>query len=91
MADVPGVGQNFHDHINVYGLTWTVPFGVSPQNLGLLAGVDVFSPSSLQEFIRSRKGELTTRRKPDDLRKLKEKVLVMIELFFCNVFKKYVQ
>ncbi|XP_063606726.1 glucose dehydrogenase [FAD, quinone]-like [Penaeus indicus] len=59
VADVPGVGQNFHDHINVYGLTWTVPFGASPQSLGLLATADVFSPSSLHEFIRSRKGPLT--------------------------------
>ncbi|XP_047487356.1 glucose dehydrogenase [FAD, quinone]-like [Penaeus chinensis] len=59
VADVPGVGQNFHDHINVYGLTWTVPFGASPQSLGLLATADIFTPSSLNEFIRSRKGPLT--------------------------------
>ena len=23
VADVPGVGQNLHDHIAAYGLTWT--------------------------------------------------------------------
>ncbi|XP_063606725.1 glucose dehydrogenase [FAD, quinone]-like [Penaeus indicus] len=59
VADVPGVGQNFHDHVDVNGLTWTVPFGASPQSLGLLATTDVFSPSSLHEFIKSRKGPLT--------------------------------
>ncbi|XP_063606716.1 glucose dehydrogenase [FAD, quinone]-like [Penaeus indicus] len=59
VADVPGVGQNFHDHVDVNGLTWTVPFGASPQSLGLLATADIFSPSSLHEFIRSRKGPLT--------------------------------
>ncbi|XP_042857444.1 oxygen-dependent choline dehydrogenase-like [Penaeus japonicus] len=59
VADVPGVGKNFHDHINVYGLTWSVPAGDAPQSLSLLSGTDIFSLSALQEFMRSRKGPLT--------------------------------
>ncbi|KAG7154317.1 Choline dehydrogenase-like [Homarus americanus] len=28
LADLPGVGQNLQDHLNVAGLTWTVPPGI---------------------------------------------------------------
>ncbi|XP_045617718.2 glucose dehydrogenase [FAD, quinone]-like [Procambarus clarkii] len=52
VADVPGVGQNFHDHIGVNGLTWTVP-GTSLSSLFQMLG-------ALKEYLRQGSGPLTT-------------------------------
>ncbi|ROT61190.1 putative glucose dehydrogenase [Penaeus vannamei] len=45
VADLPGVGRNLQDHLNVYGLTWTVRPGVeeSPSVL-----------SSLDDYVKRR-------------------------------------
>lgn len=49
VADLPGVGRNLQDHLNVYGLTWTVRPGVeeSPSVL-----------SSLDDYVKRRQGGL---------------------------------
>ncbi|KAK7086496.1 hypothetical protein SK128_017701, partial [Halocaridina rubra] len=53
VADIPGVGQNLHDHMNVYGLTWTVGKGDVPNIL------DALSPASIAQYATSRTGLLT--------------------------------
>ncbi|XP_027235872.2 oxygen-dependent choline dehydrogenase [Penaeus vannamei] len=51
VADLPGVGRNLQDHLNVYGLTWTVRPGVeeSPSVL-----------SSLDDYVKRRQGPYAT-------------------------------
>ncbi|XP_042210016.1 glucose dehydrogenase [FAD, quinone]-like [Homarus americanus] len=52
IADVPGVGQNFHDHIGVNGLVWTIP---GNPLTGTLQTVSAF-----KQYMLSRQGPLTT-------------------------------
>lgn len=52
VADVPGVGQNLHDHMNVYGLSWTTQPGTIPSPL------EAFKPASISQYIRNRSGPL---------------------------------
>ena len=52
VLDLPGVGQNVHDHVEVMGLSWTTKDIVSFNSL-----FDTFSPSSILQYQLSRKGE----------------------------------
>ncbi|XP_071523349.1 LOW QUALITY PROTEIN: glucose dehydrogenase [FAD, quinone]-like [Panulirus ornatus] len=47
VADLPGVGQNLQDHLNVHGLTWTVPSGA-------LNMPDAFV--TFKKYLQSRRG-----------------------------------
>ncbi|MPC16806.1 L-sorbose 1-dehydrogenase [Portunus trituberculatus] len=55
VADLPGVGQNVHDHVEVLGLSWTTEESVSFTSL-----FDTFGPSSILQYKLSRKGPLGT-------------------------------
>ncbi|KAK8385719.1 hypothetical protein O3P69_016475 [Scylla paramamosain] len=55
VVDLPGVGQNVHDHVEVLGLSWTTDERVSFSSL-----FDTFGPSSILQYKLSRKGLLGT-------------------------------
>ncbi|XP_045594087.2 glucose dehydrogenase [FAD, quinone] [Procambarus clarkii] len=55
VADVPGVGQNVHDHVEVLGLSWLGVKGTS--SLGLL---ETFNPVSLNQYKTTRLGPVAT-------------------------------
>ncbi|XP_066938747.1 glucose dehydrogenase [FAD, quinone]-like [Macrobrachium rosenbergii] len=50
IADVPGVGQNFQDHVSIFGLTWTTDPGHSINMLTFA------SPSAIRDYIFDREG-----------------------------------
>ncbi|XP_050712612.1 glucose dehydrogenase [FAD, quinone]-like [Eriocheir sinensis] len=54
VADVPGVGQNLHDHPSIFGMTWTVRPG-SSYRLSSLA-----NPLYLKDYIFNGEGPLTS-------------------------------
>ncbi|XP_071522922.1 glucose dehydrogenase [FAD, quinone]-like [Panulirus ornatus] len=54
VADVAGVGQNLQDHLNVYGLAWTL----LPQTPTDLASL--FDTSGVEKYIKERKGPYST-------------------------------
>nr|XP_045594084.1 glucose dehydrogenase [FAD, quinone]-like isoform X2 [Procambarus clarkii] len=51
VADVPGVGQNVHDHVEVLGLSWLGVKGTSA--LGL---IETFNPVSFVQYKTTREG-----------------------------------
>ncbi|XP_066966829.1 glucose dehydrogenase [FAD, quinone]-like [Macrobrachium rosenbergii] len=54
VKDLPGVGQNFHDHVAVFGLSWTTEKrGVSSTLESLV------KPESIRDFAKNRQGPLT--------------------------------
>nr|XP_053644922.1 glucose dehydrogenase [FAD, quinone]-like isoform X2 [Cherax quadricarinatus] len=53
VADVPGVGQNLHDHVSVNGLSWTTRKGLSSSTI-----IRSASPSSLKQYIANRSGPM---------------------------------
>ncbi|KAK3863650.1 hypothetical protein Pcinc_030613 [Petrolisthes cinctipes] len=53
VLDLPGVGQNLHDHIIVNGLSWT-----HPRNPAFSSPTEIFTPRSVHQYIRERQGPL---------------------------------
>ncbi|XP_045597795.1 glucose dehydrogenase [FAD, quinone] [Procambarus clarkii] len=53
VADVPGVGQNLHDHVIVHGLSWTTRKSVSFSLLSSILSLD-----SIKQYIANRGGPL---------------------------------
>ncbi|XP_068230866.1 glucose dehydrogenase [FAD, quinone]-like [Palaemon carinicauda] len=53
VADVPGVGENLHDHINVMGLSWSVKRGLIPNPLSQL------TPNTIRQYAKNRQGPLS--------------------------------
>nr|XP_045594088.1 glucose dehydrogenase [FAD, quinone]-like [Procambarus clarkii] len=53
VADVPGVGQNVHDHVEVLGLSWLGVKGTSAMGL-----IESFSPVSLKQYKATRQGPM---------------------------------
>ncbi|XP_042239057.1 glucose dehydrogenase [FAD, quinone]-like [Homarus americanus] len=53
VADVAGVGENFHDHPGVYGLTWIVNKNSAGNILSLVA------PSSIKNYLTNGQGPLS--------------------------------
>ncbi|XP_064100286.1 glucose dehydrogenase [FAD, quinone]-like [Macrobrachium nipponense] len=53
VADVPGVGMNLHDHINVMGLSWSVKRGLIPNPLSQL------SARTIKQYAKDRQGPLS--------------------------------
>ncbi|KAK7085472.1 hypothetical protein SK128_005041, partial [Halocaridina rubra] len=53
IADLPGVGENFQDHVSIFGLTWTTDPGNSI-NLFTFA-----NPANIKDYIFHRKGPLS--------------------------------
>ncbi|KAG7159552.1 Glucose dehydrogenase [FAD quinone]-like 2, partial [Homarus americanus] len=54
VVDLPGVGQNFHDHAIVNGLTWSVNKGSATSGLLLT------SPTAFKDFVHDGQGPLTS-------------------------------
>lgn len=52
VQDLPGVGRNVHDHVEVLGLSWTTKEPISFNSL-----FDTFGPSSILQYKLSRQGE----------------------------------
>ncbi|XP_050719520.1 glucose dehydrogenase [FAD, quinone]-like [Eriocheir sinensis] len=55
VVDLPGVGQNVHDHVEVLGLSWTTKEPVSFNSL-----FDTLGPASVTQYKLSRQGPLST-------------------------------
>lgn len=52
VADLPGVGQNVHDHVEVLGLSWTTPQPISTTGFKQL-----FTKDALEKYRTDRTGE----------------------------------
>ncbi|XP_069936994.1 glucose dehydrogenase [FAD, quinone]-like [Cherax quadricarinatus] len=53
VADVPGVGQNLHDHVCVHGLSWTTRKGVTSSTLW-----NTLNFASIKQYVNNRGGGL---------------------------------
>ncbi|XP_069950744.1 glucose dehydrogenase [FAD, quinone]-like [Cherax quadricarinatus] len=53
VLDLPGVGENFHDHPSIFGLSWSVNKGSGDSVLRLTR------PEALQEYIKYQRGPLS--------------------------------
>ena len=50
VEDLPGVGQNFQDHVSLWGLTWTHDPGYG------LTFKEVMGPATLIDYFWNRRG-----------------------------------
>ncbi|KAK8727444.1 hypothetical protein OTU49_009559, partial [Cherax quadricarinatus] len=55
VADIPGVGQNVHDHVEILGLSWLGVKGTSSLNL-----LETFGPIPIKQFKLTRQGPIGT-------------------------------
>ncbi|XP_069956982.1 glucose dehydrogenase [FAD, quinone] isoform X2 [Cherax quadricarinatus] len=55
VANSPGVGQNVHDHVEAFGLSWVAVKGTSSLDI-----LNTFNPVSLKEYQLTRQGPLST-------------------------------
>ncbi|XP_068248202.1 glucose dehydrogenase [FAD, quinone]-like [Palaemon carinicauda] len=54
VKDLPGVGQNFHDHVAVFGLSWTI------EKRGISSTLEnLVKPGAIKQFANRRQGILT--------------------------------